>query len=118
MSYLSFKDKVYIVTGAGSGMGRVTANLLAERGAKLGLIDLKISDEVVAEIEAHGGKVVCCICDITSTEQVEGATAKIAKELGKLDGKLSAVRETSIELVLPCTLLALSCWLKFWLIRR
>jgi NAD(P)-dependent dehydrogenase (short-subunit alcohol dehydrogenase family) len=71
MSELRFDDRVAIVTGAGRGLGRSYALLLASRGAKVIVNDNGASltgdgadagpaDEVVREIEAAGGQAVAC----------------------------------------------------------
>jgi NAD(P)-dependent dehydrogenase (short-subunit alcohol dehydrogenase family) len=71
MSELRFDDRVAVVTGAGRGLGRSYALLLASRGAKVVVNDTGASltgdgadtgpaDEVVREIEAAGGQAVAC----------------------------------------------------------
>ena len=45
-----------IVTGAGGGLGRAHARLLAERGARVVVMDLRGADEVAEEIRAGGGE--------------------------------------------------------------
>ncbi len=71
MNELRFDDRVAVVTGAGRGLGRSYALLLASRGAKVVVNDTGASltgdgadtgpaDEVVREIEAAGGKAVAC----------------------------------------------------------
>ncbi|MFO7961817.1 MAG: hypothetical protein R6U94_12805, partial [Nitriliruptoraceae bacterium] len=68
MAGIEFDGQVAIVTGAGGGLGRSHALLLADRGAKVVVNDLggardgtgtdtSMADQVVAEIEAAGGEV-------------------------------------------------------------
>eukprot|EP01035_Chromulina_nebulosa_P058577 gene58577-80213_t len=53
---MRFKDKVVIITGGNSGIGKATAILFAKEGAKVMVADLaeKMSDDLVEEIEATG----------------------------------------------------------------
>jgi 3-oxoacyl-[acyl-carrier protein] reductase len=53
---MRFKDKVVIITGGNSGIGKATALLFAKEGAKVMVADLaeKMSNELVEEIEATG----------------------------------------------------------------
>ncbi|GHC65354.1 3-hydroxyacyl-CoA dehydrogenase [Limoniibacter endophyticus] len=68
-----------IVTGAGSGLGEATATALADRGAKVALIDLNA--ERVNHVAARlGGLAVPC--DVTNAEQGEAAVASIVETLG------------------------------------
>jgi NAD(P)-dependent dehydrogenase (short-subunit alcohol dehydrogenase family) len=71
MPELRFDDRVAVITGAGRGLGRAYALLLASRGAKLVIddpgaslkgdgIDLAPAEEVVREIKAAGGSAVAC----------------------------------------------------------
>lgn len=63
---LSFENRVAIVTGAGSGLGRAYARMLASYGAKVIVNDLRHPDglcdahKVVAEIKSDGGEAVAC----------------------------------------------------------
>lgn len=77
------KDKVAVITGAGRGIGKATAELLAKEGAKLLLTDLDKDplDEVVKEINSRGGKAVGVIGDVTSEKDCENVMKKGA-ELG------------------------------------
>ncbi|MBF6192796.1 SDR family NAD(P)-dependent oxidoreductase [Nocardia implantans] len=99
MATLDFSDRVVIVTGAGRGIGRANALLLASRGAAVVVGDLGARIDgsgvegddpaagVVAEITAAGGKAVACNADV-STEQ--GARALVDAAISSF-GKLSAV---------------------------
>lgn len=64
------KDKVALITGAGRGIGRATALLFAQEGARLVLSDIDPVplDEVVAEIRNQGGQAVGLAGDVTDAE--------------------------------------------------
>jgi NAD(P)-dependent dehydrogenase (short-subunit alcohol dehydrogenase family) len=82
------KNKVGIVTGAGSGMGRGCALRFAKEGAKLGLFDL--SENGLAETKAlieescQGAEVLCCKVDVSDENQVKQAIEAVAAQFGKL----------------------------------
>ncbi|HEY5799487.1 MAG TPA: SDR family NAD(P)-dependent oxidoreductase, partial [Burkholderiaceae bacterium] len=77
----TFKDKVAVITGAGSGFGRQFALIGAARGMKLVLadIDAKSLEAVRDELEAQGAQVVAQRCDVRHAEQVQ-ALADLAME--------------------------------------
>lgn len=81
------KDRVAIVTGAGSGIGRAAALLLAREGAKVGALDSDAGDlkSVVAEIEGAGGGAVALVADVSDAAQVRGAVERVAGEWGRVD---------------------------------
>jgi NAD(P)-dependent dehydrogenase (short-subunit alcohol dehydrogenase family) len=84
---MRFQDDVVIVTGSGSGMGRAAARIFADEGATVAVNDLKpeVVDEVVAELEAAGGKAVALAGDISDRTFVEDATASLVAAHGKID---------------------------------
>lgn len=85
MATYDVADRSAIVTGAGSGIGRATALLLAANGAKVVVQDLDASaaQSVVSEIEAAGGTAVSVVGDASATEVVE-ETVRAAEELAPL----------------------------------
>jgi NAD(P)-dependent dehydrogenase (short-subunit alcohol dehydrogenase family) len=83
---MDIQGKVALVTGGASGLGRATAQRLADDGAHVVLLDLPTSDgEVVAkELGASAsGRVVFAAADVTDTEQV-AAAVEAATGLGEL----------------------------------
>jgi 3-oxoacyl-[acyl-carrier protein] reductase len=84
----SLADRVVLVTGAASGMGRATAHLLADEGARVGIVD-KTGDalEAVAdEIRGVGGTVHPVVADISDPATPAAAVAEVREALGPLDG--------------------------------
>src|SRR4030042_2709807 len=82
------KDKVAVITGSASGIGRGIAELFSEEGAKVALCDMNFAGAKSAASEISqktGGKVVPVSVDITKKNKVEEAVEKIVKELGTID---------------------------------
>lgn len=84
---MRLQNKVAIITGAGQGIGAVTACRMAEEGAKVVLAArrLKLLEEVVARIEAAGGIAMACSCDVSDEEAVRQLVATTVQAYGKLD---------------------------------
>ena len=86
----TFQDiagQVVVVTGAGRGIGKETAKLFSENGAKVALCD--IDEQVVAgagnEIREGGGEVLSLVCDITERSSVDSMTKKVFETWGRID---------------------------------
>lgn len=94
MSYQSvfrsdaFADKVIIITGGGSGIGRCTAHELASLGAQVVITGRKLEklEKVIAEITEDGGKVHGIVCDNREEEQVKAMIAEVIEKFGRIDG--------------------------------
>lgn len=81
------KDKVAVVSGGANGIGRAVVLALAREGATTVIwdIDLPRMDALKSEIETTGQKVLCQKVDLTAWNDIEAATERVIKELGKID---------------------------------
>ncbi len=81
------ENKVAIVTGSAMGMGRATAELFAEHGAKVVVADLneEAGKEVVERIQAAGGKATFVLVDISDSKQVKAMVEIAVDTYGRLD---------------------------------
>jgi 3-hydroxyacyl-CoA dehydrogenase/3a,7a,12a-trihydroxy-5b-cholest-24-enoyl-CoA hydratase len=96
MTDIRLDDRVAIVTGAGGGLGRAHALLLASRGAKVVVNDLggsvdgsgastRAADAVVAEIEAAGGRAAASYDSVDEPEAAASIVKTAIDAFGKLD---------------------------------
>jgi 3-oxoacyl-[acyl-carrier protein] reductase len=83
----SIVGKVAVVTGAASGMGRATAQLLADEGALVAVLDRDAAgaEAVAAEIVAAGGTAVAIGVDLADGDATDAAMATARDALGPLD---------------------------------
>lgn len=81
------QDKVAIITGAGGGMGKADAVLLAKEGAKIVVTDIQEDKvkEVVAEIQANGGEAIGLKHNVTSEEDWANVVKEAVDAFGKID---------------------------------
>jgi NAD(P)-dependent dehydrogenase (short-subunit alcohol dehydrogenase family) len=84
---MRMKDKVAIITGAGSGIGEATALLFAEEGAKVVVADIDPvgGEKAVAAICGKEGKALFVEVDISKEESAEKITQEILKAFGRVD---------------------------------
>jgi NAD(P)-dependent dehydrogenase (short-subunit alcohol dehydrogenase family) len=84
---LKIKDKIAIVTGGGSGIGRAIALRLAAEGAKVVVADLKkdAAQMIVEEIKAQGSDGLAIGCDATSPDDVDTMVHKTLTAYGVID---------------------------------
>ena len=81
------KDRVAIITGAGSGIGRAGAEIMAREGALVVATDLvpARAEETARRIREAGGRAEARALDVTRDEQIEATIADTVKAHGKID---------------------------------
>ncbi|WP_212975563.1 SDR family oxidoreductase [Bacillus sp. J14TS2] len=84
---MKLKDKVAIVTGAGSGMGKSIALLYAKEGAKVVASDInpETTQAVVKEIEEAGGQAHAVVANVAKEEDIQNLVDTAVKEYGTVD---------------------------------
>ncbi len=75
-------ERVAVITGAAQGIGRRTAEVLAERGCRLALIDLRDPDDTVQSIQARGGDAMSYAGDITREETIADFARQVFARFG------------------------------------
>ena len=82
-----FKNKVVVITGAGSGIGKASAEAFAAEGADVVITDIHEDrlQQVSSEITAKGGRVLARKVDVADRTQVEGLASFAIKEKGRVD---------------------------------
>lgn len=81
------KDQVALVTGAGRGIGRATALLLAKEGADLALCDIvqENVESVGGEVEALGRRVLTARVDVARRDEVDGMVSQTIERFSRID---------------------------------
>jgi len=83
--------KVVIVTGGGTGIGKVYSQRLAEAGAKVVLADIaaKEADALAEQIRAGGGEAISVPTDVSDPEKVQAMVDKTIETWGRVDGLIN-----------------------------
>jgi len=105
------KDKVAIVTGAASGIGREIAVIFAREGARIAIADLnqQAADATAREIDPHGQRAIGVAMDVSDEAQVEAGTSKVVEAFGALDVLVS---NAGIQIVAPVVEFEFAKWKK------
>ena len=81
------KDKVALITGAGSGIGRASALKFAQEGATVAVVDIQgaAADETAKLVTAQGGAALPIAADVTDPVAVRGMVKKTVENYGRLN---------------------------------
>ncbi|MFC1929207.1 SDR family NAD(P)-dependent oxidoreductase [Chloroflexota bacterium] len=84
---MRLKDKVAVITGAGSGIGKATAKLFAKEGARVVAADISenAGQEVVQQIKQEGGETTFVRVDVSSAVDVQRMVQTAINSYGRLD---------------------------------
>jgi 3-hydroxybutyrate dehydrogenase len=97
---MKLKDKVTLVTGAASGIGKEIACTYAREGARVAIADMNkaAADATAAELRAAGHQAMGVAMDVTSEEQVNAGVAEVVAAWGTVDVLVS---NAGIQIVHP-----------------
>src|SRR5258708_15285765 len=98
----SFENKVALITGAGSGMGLVTARAFAEAGAAVALADVNESAvrSAAEELVAAGHKAIGIRCNVADEAEVAAMVAQTISTFGRLDAAFNnaGIQSPTVEM--------------------
>lgn len=82
-----FTNKVVLITGAASGIGRAAAERIASEGGSIFCVDVQKEplDEIVKQLRATGAKAEAFLCDISNEEQVKACIKACVGSFGRID---------------------------------
>lgn len=103
------KDKVVVITGAGAGIGRGTAELFAKHGAKVVVTDVNLKgvEETAASITAAGGEALSLKHDVASEEQWVSVLKQAKERFGGID---VLINNAGIYIIAPLAETTLEQW--------
>ncbi len=108
---MKLQDKIAIVTGAASGIGKEIAMTYAREGAKVAIADLNkdAAEATAAEIRATGAQAMSVAMDVTDETQVNAGVAEVVTAWGGVDVLVS---NAGIQIVHPIEEFTLADWKK------
>ena len=108
---MQLQDKVCIITGAASGIGKDIATVFAKEGGKVAIADLNkdAAQATADEINAAGGKAMAIAMDVTSEEQVNAGVQAVVDAWGTVDVLVS---NAGIQIVHPIQEFPFADWKK------
>ena len=98
----SFADRVALITGAASGIGRQLALLLSREGARIAALDVAAGGlaSLEAELKSAGGRCATAVADVTDAAAVRDAVSALESQVGPTDLLIASAgvgRETSAD---------------------
>ena len=108
---MNMQDKVAVVTGAASGIGKEIAKTYFDHGAKVVIADLNLdaAQAVAREFDPAGRRALAVAMDVTNEEQVDAGIARVADTFGGIDVLVS---NAGIQIVAPVDEFKFSDWKK------
>ena len=79
------ENKVAIITGGAGSIGKITAKLFLEEGAKVFLVDSNEYDLKIVDDELEGSRIKYCVADVSKSEDVQRYVKEAVAEFGKID---------------------------------
>lgn len=98
-------NRVAVITGASSGLGRQMTRAFAKQGAKLAILARRIErlEELKAELAKDGTEVLAIKCDVTKTEDINNAAKAVEEKYGRVDILLNVAGSSKDAGVLDMT---------------
>lgn len=108
---MRLKDKVAIVTGAASGIGKEIAMVYAREGSKVAIADLNLTQAqtVADEIKAKGGQAIAVAMNVIDENQVNQGVEAVVEQLGSVD---ILVSNAGIQIIEAVDKLSFADWKK------
>jgi len=108
---MDMKDKIAVVTGAASGIGKQIATVFFQHGAKVAIADLNLEAAQAAarELDPSGARAMAVAMDVTNEEEVDAGIKAVADQLGGIDVLVS---NAGIQIVAPVQDFKFSDWKK------
>jgi 3-hydroxybutyrate dehydrogenase len=108
---MRLKDKIAVVTGAASGIGKEIATAYLREGARVAIadLDLKAGQAAARELDNTGTRAVAIAMDVTQEDQVEAGMAQVIKAYGGID---ILVSNAGIQIVAPLDQFEFAKWKK------
>lgn len=84
---MRLKDKVAIITGGASGIGKAAADRFGQEGAILVIADMNPAniERALADLTAKGYRAIGQVCDVSDREQTQVMAAEVVRQLGRID---------------------------------
>jgi NAD(P)-dependent dehydrogenase (short-subunit alcohol dehydrogenase family) len=100
-------DRVAVVTGAAQGIGRRVAEVLADRGYRLALVDLREPVDLASELRARGADALPLRADVSDPDQVAALGGAVGERFAQVD---VLVNNAGIALIQPAESTAVDAW--------